>query len=150
MYLVPVFLVKCNYCLSQRMFTKVRPMRLTYFLLQSSLILFFHFVILELSGAAGGEIGMVPLLTIYAIAIQSGILLLLYLIGGVLFNYKNRLVWIGAAALVFELAILFITGAPGIAGIFDNGTNGIMSRSFFLPNFIATIITLLVSGIGKK
>lgn len=150
MYLVPVFLLKYNYCLFQNMLTNIRPMRFGYFLLQSSLILFFHFVILKLSGAPGAEIGMIPLLTIYAIAIQSGILLLLYLIGAILLNYTNRFVWIAAAALVFELAIILITGEPGITGIFDKGTNGIVSRSFFLPNLIATIITLLVSGIGKK
>lgn len=128
----------------------VKPMRFSYFLLQSFLILVLHFFTLKLSGGSGGEIGMVPFFVIYGIAIQLLVLLFLYLIIGLLCHYKNKIVWIGAAAIIFELAIILLTGESSIMAMMKQGIDRWESLSFLIPNLIATAITLLISGAFKK
>jgi len=127
-----------------------QPMRFSYFLLQSFLILVLHFVVLKLSGEPGGSVGMVPLLAMYALAIQLAVLLFLYLIVAVLLKYRNRLIWIGAGAVVFELATIVLNGETSLMGFFQQGTDRVVNLSFLLPNVLATIITLLVTMKLKK
>ncbi|OJV50437.1 MAG: hypothetical protein BGO31_13810 [Bacteroidetes bacterium 43-16] len=125
-------------------------MRFSYFLLQSFLILVLHFYILNLSGGTGGQIGMVPFFVIYGIAMQLLVLLFLYLIIGLLCHYKNKIMWIAAAAIIFELAIILLTGESSIMGVFKRGIDRWESMSFLIPNLIATTITLLIARAFKK
>ena len=93
---------------------------------------------------------MVPLLAIYAIAIQMAVLLFLYLIVGVLLKYRNRLMWIVTGAIVFELAIILVNGQTSLMFLFEQGTDRIVNLSFLLPNVLATTITLLLTTKLKK
>lgn len=93
---------------------------------------------------------MVPLVAIYAIAIQMVVLLFLYLIVGVLLKYRNRLMWIVTGAIVFELMIIALAGETSFMFLFQQGTDRIVNLSFLLPNVLATIITLLVATKLKK
>ncbi|RYE00368.1 MAG: hypothetical protein EOP54_00250 [Sphingobacteriales bacterium] len=74
-----------------------------------------------------------------------GVLLFLYLIAGVLLNYRSRLVWIGTAAIVFELAIIVVNGETSFMGFLQQGTDRLVNMSFLLPNILATSFTLWVA-----
>lgn len=93
---------------------------------------------------------MVPLLLIYALAIQLAVLLFLYLIIAVLVRYRSRVIWIWAGAFVFELAAMRINGETSLRFLFEQGTDRVINLSFLLPNVLATFITLLLTTKLKK
>lgn len=130
--------------------TSAKPIGFIHFLLQPFLILLLHFAVIIFSGEPGGSVGMVPLLAIYAIAIQMAVLLFLYLIVGVLLKHRNKLMWIVTGAIVFELAIILVNGETSLMFLLEQGTDRIVNLSFLLPNVLATIITLLVTMKSSK
>lgn len=93
---------------------------------------------------------MVPLLAIHAIAIQMTVMLFLYLIVGVLLNYRNSFIWIGAGAFVFELATILVNGESSLTAFCQQGTDRLINLSFLLPNIWAAILMLVLATKLKK